>query len=546
MAQDPSAQPPKTRPLNWRERYDAARPRGVELDPKLEPVAGVAAYPTDYDPARLLVTDAEKLTDILDELGIAAGEFGWGVRLQNLDGTELEPAEAVARERRARRDFDIPTIHRVFIYRSPKEGKDDQPVPPVDAWRLLQRARALTADDAGRRKALDRVGLDHVLGVDPYGSKTNPYGSKTNPYGSKTNPYGSKTNGTESYGETGSGGRQVVDYVGPAPVRTAPLARRGRRATIAVLDTGCGAHTWLPDGIVTRYPVVDGKVVGIGEKSTDPEVLGDVAGPFDGALDAAAGHGTFIAGLVRQVAPEADIISVRVADSQGALMEGDFMLAIRTLVKMMALPKSKGGRQIDVINLSLGYYHETPEDEFFDRTLSELLLAARRRGCAVVCSAGNDSTDRPAFPAALWAWPDAEFTVPDPADAAPHVSVGALNPNGTMALFSNLGAWVRTYAPGASVLSTHPGFNGGGQPGVRDDRDGIRRETIDPEDFGGGFALWSGTSFAAPVVAALLAAAISPKLMAGSLRLRHDRVKALRSAEKAVRKELRKRGPRAV
>lgn len=550
MVQEPPASRNHTH--DWRKRYDAARPLGVPLDPKSEPVAGVTAYPTDYDPTHLLVTDAGQLTDVKGELDAAAAEFGWGLRLQNLDGTDLEPAEAIAREKRARRDFDLPSIHRLLIFRHPRKDRDDEPVPPVDAWRLLQRARARL--EAPRQKGarsfgpelLDRVGLDHVLGVDPYGGKTNPYGGKTNPYGGKTNPYGGKTNGTESYAEAGYGGRQVVDYVGPAPVRTLPLNRKGRRPTVAVLDTGCGAHPWLGDDIVTRYPVVDGKVVGVADKATDPEVHGDVVGPYDGALDEAAGHGTFIAGILRQVSPEADIISVRVADSNGVLLEGDFLLAVRTLVKMMSLPKSKGGRQLDVLNLSLGYYHETPEDEYFDRTLSELLVAARKRGCAVVCSAGNDATDRPAFPAALWGWKGADFVVEDPASAAPHLAVGALNPNGTMTLFSNLGAWVQTYAPGASVLSTHPGFDGGAQPGVRDNRYGFRRETIDPEDFAGGFALWSGTSFAAPYVAGLLAGAVAAQLMDGSLDEPAARAKALRRAEKRVLAELKKRGPKPV
>jgi subtilisin family serine protease len=217
------------------------------------------------------------------------------------------------------------------------------------------------------------------------------------------------------------------------------------------------------------------------------------------------------------VCPEADIVSVRVADSQGTLLEGHFMYAVRTLVKWMAMSSDDGGRRIDVLSLSLGYYHETPEDELFDRTLSDLLTVARRNGCAVVCSAGNEATDRPTFPAALWNWEGSDFAVEDPADAAPHISVGALNPNASVALFSNIGAWVHTYAPGAAVLSTSPPLNGGVQAGTRADRRGMRRETIDPDDFTGGFALWSGTSFAAPYVAARLAQALVEPLAAAEI-----------------------------
>ncbi len=469
MVQETPTDPAEQPLLTWRQRYEAARGRGVPLDPQSEPVDGVTAYPTDYDPAHLLVTDAERLDGLLELLGVAAGDFGWGVRLQNLDGTELEPQEALARERRARKDFDIPTIHRLLIFRNPRDDRDDLPVPPVDAWRLLQRARARAHGDRARTRALDRVGLDHVLSLDPVGGKTNPVGGKTNPVGGKTNPVGGKTNapGSDSYLEPGSGGRQVVQFIGSEPQRSVSLARGGRRPVVAILDTGCGAHRWLPDDIVTRYPRLEDKVVGIPQSVPESEVIGDIAGPFDGFLDDAAGHGTFIAGVIRQMSPEADIIAVRVADSQGTLLEGDFMLAVRSLVKMMSLPTRRGGRAIDVINLSFGYYHETPQDQLFDRTLTELLLAARRRGCAIVCSAGNDATDRPSFPAALWRWQGADFVVPDPRDAAPHVSVGALNPNGTMALFSNLGPWVRTYAPGRGDREHIPGLqrgDSGGKP----------------------------------------------------------------------------------
>ena len=544
---------------NWRERYDAARARGVPLDPRSEPVEGVDAYPTAYDPDHLLITARDDIVDVYNALVDAARDFGWGVVVETIDGERTygtvdlrRGGEAFERARRARREFDLPTVYRVRIFRSPREGVDDQPVPPVDAWRLLQRARKRRQDNMSKID-LGGVSLDHIITIDPVGIRTNPFGF-TNPVGIRTNPVGIRTNpfgnanmtGTESYGFPGTGGRQVVSYIGPPPRRELKLAKKGRRPVVAIMDTGCGVHSWLPDDIVTRYPALENRVIGVTEPTTDPEIVGDVSGPFDGAIDDSAGHGTFIAGIVRQVCPEADIVAIRVADSQGSVLEGEFVVAVRSLVKWMALAPAKGGRQIDVINLSLGYYHETPQDEWFDQTLSDLLVAARKRGCAVVCSAGNDATDRPSFPAALWGWPDADFVVADPADAAPHVSVGALNPNGTMALFSNMGPWVRTFAPGAAVLSSHPGFVGGVQAGTRDDRSGVRRETIDPDDFRGGFAMWSGTSFAAPYVAGMLARAIATDSMAGTLGKASKRVSVMKDAAAAAQQHLSTLGPTAI
>ena len=68
--------------------------------------------------------------------------------------------------------------------------------------------------------------------------------------------------------------------------------------------------------------------------------------------------------------------------------------------------------------------------------------------------------NRPLSPAAFGPWEDATTTPPP--DRVPVVSVGATNPNDTVALFSNTGPWVRCYDFGASVLSTLPdGFQSG-------------------------------------------------------------------------------------
>jgi subtilisin family serine protease len=87
--------------------------------------------------------------------------------------------------------------------------------------------------------------------------------------------------------------------------------------------------------------------------------------------------------------------------------------------------------------------------------------------------------------------------------------VGALNPNGTVAMFSNAGDWVACVRPGADLVSTFPPtFNGGQQAAYGVTVDGTVRQTIDPDDFSSGFGTWSGTSFAAPYLAGEIAQAL--------------------------------------
>ena len=91
------------------------------------------------------------------------------------------------------------------------------------------------------------------------------------------------------------------------------------------------------------------------------------------------------------------------------------------------------------------------------------------------------------------------------------------------------------------------------QPDVRDDRGELRRETIDPDDFtgahlpapgktGAGFALWSGTSFAAPYVAAKLAEELARAAHERQLTTIPERVEALRKAKRRVADRLDEEG----
>jgi subtilisin family serine protease len=100
------------------------------------------------------------------------------------------------------------------------------------------------------------------------------------------------------------------------------------------------------------------------------------------------------------------------------------------------------------------------------------------------------------------------------ASCVPLISVGALNPDSTIALFSNAGDWVRCHRPGAALVSTFPEtFNASEQPSIRVKMpDGSIRATIDLDDFSGGFGTWSGTSFSAPI----LGGQIAQELVGGS------------------------------
>ena len=160
--------------------------------------------------------------------------------------------------------------------------------------------------------------------------------------------------------------------------------------------------------------------------------------------------------------PDADIVVWRVMPSDGPIVESDLVATLAQIAELARRHRAgePGGHPIDVLSLSMGYYHETPEDALFDPTMYAILEELASNGVVVVCSAGNDATSRPSFPAAFCRWVDDGGPIPfDPA-IAPIVSVGALNPNRTDALFSNAGPWVRAYVPGAAVVSTMPGVPG--------------------------------------------------------------------------------------
>ncbi len=250
---------------------------------------------------------------------------------------------------------------------------------------------------------------------------------------------------------------RVAKLPAALPLRT-KRAGDGKGVKIAVLDTGLFDHPWLT---AVQHPA--------GTADT-----WDVDG--DGYADAESGHGTFVAGLILQVAPAAEVYVVRVLDSQGV---GD---DLTVAAAMEQLPQD-----VDIVNLSLGGY---TDDDSGPLAIATALKAMRKQGGAVVAAAGNWGEPRPFWPAAF----------------KQVVAVGAVEPDKGGAWhradYSDYGWWVDAAARGTNQQST---FARGKSKAAQ----GNAPASTDPTIVFDGWAAWDGTSFSTPITAAVLARLMS-------------------------------------
>lgn len=240
-------------------------------------------------------------------------------------------------------------------------------------------------------------------------------------------------------------------------LRDVRLRSRGAGIIVAVIDTGVdrthpdlASRLWKDSGQGSDVAGdgIDNDLDGLIDDYSGWDFIDNDNDPTETAADPEttdAGHGTFIAGLITLVAPDCRILPVRAFTSDG--MSNAFTVA--SAIKYAA------DHGADVINLSFG----SPEKS---RIVRDAVKYAHQRGAVLVAAAGNENQNTNKFP---------QY----PAGLRQVISVAAIDETSRKAGFSNYGRDVSVSAPGVELASAYPG-----------------------EDY----ALWSGTSFAAPLAAA--------------------------------------------
>jgi hypothetical protein len=236
----------------------------------------------------------------------------------------------------------------------------------------------------------------------------------------------------------------------------------GDGVLIYMTDTGllrdADTHSWL-DGVRMGNPIED----------LDPP------NPLPGdppQIPPYTGHGTFVAGVVRCMAPSADLIVTNEFWIAGSQLEADLVPRLESAL----------GLGVDIFHLTLACLTRYDLELMgFEVWLSHVHA---QRDTVCVAAAGNSGFDRKTWPAAF---PGV-------------IAVGALGGDWRgRATFSNFGPWVDVYAPGRDLINA---FATGTYTCYIYPYAGQVRNFY-------GMAKWSGTSFSTPIVTGLIAARMS-------------------------------------
>ena len=210
---------------------------------------------------------------------------------------------------------------------------------------------------------------------------------------------------------------------------------KGKGITIAVIDTGTSPHKDLT--------LPNNRIVGF------KDFVSNKTEPYDDN-----GHGTHVTGIIAGngfssngkytgVAPESNILSIKVLDGNGSSNTSDLISAIDYVIK------TKDKYNTKIINLSLG----TPANTSCDKDpLCRAVTAATKAGLIVVTAAGNSGPKK--------------GTILSPGISKDAITVGAVDDkrtidpsDDTIAPFSSRGPMIDGYekpdvvAPGVNINS---------------------------------------------------------------------------------------------
>ena len=245
--------------------------------------------------------------------------------------------------------------------------------------------------------------------------------------------------------------QQVYPTAGPYP---AACRDGGARVRIFQADTG------LVAGAAETFPWLAGV-----KGDPDPR-----AGTGPGStIRPYGGHGTFVAGVLRCMAPQAQVHVENIFDTAGSALESEVARKLHAAF----------GFGFGIVHITASCHTRKNIPPLALEAWLELLRPYK--GVLCVAEAGNNKTQRPAWPGAF-----------------PGVlSVGALAFDWRRrADFSNYGGWVDVYAPGENLINAI----GSGTYTCQIPPDVGQVRTFS------GLAQWSGTSFSAPIVTGMIAA----------------------------------------